>query len=226
MHIGLIGGIGPAATEYYYRGLVGHQSANSGSLELTIAHADMNLLLENLAAGAAGKQADIFRNHVEQLAGAGATIAAVTSIAGHFCFRELEAQSPLPLVSALTTLAQELKRRGLNRVGLLGSKAAMGSSLYGTVSDLEVVLPGDDDLVVVSDEYFAMARAQRATEAQRDLFFTVGARLCLEQGAEVVILAGTDMFLAFADAEPGFQVIDSAEVHIQALASLAEQGDD
>ncbi len=41
--------------------------------------------------------------------------------------------------------------------------------------------------------------------------------------AEVVILAGTDMFLAFAGTEPGFEVIDSAEVHIEALACLGKQ---
>ena len=81
-----------------------------------------------------------------------------------------------------------------------------------------------DDLHTASDEYFAMAKSQIATTTQRELFLTIGARLCSEQGAEAVILAGTDMFLAFAGADPGFEVIDSAEVHIRALAELARQG--
>ena len=225
MHIGLIGGIGPAATEFYYRGLVADCSAAACPLELTIAHADMNMLLENLAAGAAEKQAAIFRHHVQQLAGAGADVAAVTSIAGHFCFSELGAISPLPLVSALTALEQEVARRKLRRVALLGSKVAMESGFYGTLNEVEIVLPQGEDLHTVSDEYFAMAGAQRATATQRELFFTVGADLCAKQNAEVVILAGTDMFLAFAGADPGFEVIDSAEVHIRALAGLARQGD-
>jgi len=225
MHIGLIGGIGPAATEFYYRGLIERHSAMTRPLELTIAHADMDVLLSNLAGNARETQANVFRFHVEQLAGAGASVAAVTSIAGHFCFHELEAISPLPLINALTTLRQELERRGLHRIGLLGSKTAMETRLYGSVTGVEVVLPRGDDLFSVSDEYFAMARAQRATASQRELFFTVGARLCSEQSAEVVILAGTDMFLAFAGAEPGFEVIDSAEVHILALAGLAQQSD-
>jgi len=223
MHIGLIGGIGPAATEFYYRGLVAECSAASSPLELTIAHADMRVLLDNLFAGAPGKQADIFRRHVEQLAGAGAQVAAVTSIAGHFCFRELEAISPLPLVSALTSLEQEVQHRKLDRVGLLGSKTAMETGLYGTLTDVEVVLPQDDELLAVGDEYLAMAGAQQATAAQRELFFAAGARLCDEQSAEVVILAGTDMFLAFAGADPGFAVIDCADVHIRALAEIARQ---
>lgn len=223
MHIGLIGGIGPAATEFYYRGLVGSRAVDSTGLELTIAHADMNILLSNMAADARDKQAKVFCQHVEQLARAGAATAAVTSIAGHFCFRELDAISPLPLVSALTTLGAEIERRGLRRVGLLGSKVAIESRLYGSVTGVEIILPNGDDINSVSEEYFAMAKAQCATEAQRKLFFTVGDRLCSEQQAEIVILAGTDMFLAFAGENPGFEVIDCAEVHIQALADLASK---
>ena len=223
MHIGLIGGIGPAATEFYYRGLVRNCTAASSGLELTIAHADMNVLLRNMTADAPDEQARVFRHHVEQLAGAGATIAAVTSIAGHFCFRELEAISPLPLVSALTTLGLEIERRGLRRVGLLGSQVAIESRLYGSLTGVEIVLPNGNDMSSVNEEYFAMARSQCATETQRELFFSAGARLCSEQNAEIVILAGTDMFLAFAGARPGFEVIDCAEVHIQALAGLAQK---
>ena len=55
------------------------------------------------------------------------------------------------------------------------------------------------------------------TEAQRRVFFSVGRRLCQVQGAEAVILGGTDLFLAFAGEECGFPVIDCAEVHVDAL---------
>jgi aspartate racemase len=37
MHLGLIGGIGPAATEHYYRGLVDRHARADTPLELTIA---------------------------------------------------------------------------------------------------------------------------------------------------------------------------------------------
>jgi aspartate racemase len=37
MHIGLIGGIGPAATEFYYRGLIDRHAKSGTRLELTIA---------------------------------------------------------------------------------------------------------------------------------------------------------------------------------------------
>ena len=49
MHIGLIGRIGPAATEFYYRGLIERHAAAGTQLELTIAHADVREMGKNLA---------------------------------------------------------------------------------------------------------------------------------------------------------------------------------
>ena len=36
MHVGLIGGIGPAATEHYYRGLIERHAKSNTTLDLTI----------------------------------------------------------------------------------------------------------------------------------------------------------------------------------------------
>jgi aspartate racemase len=215
MHLGLIGGIGPAATEFYYRGLIG---ACPSPLALTIAHADMATLLKNLADDNPAQQAAIFGEHIEQLKAAGAEVAAVTSIAGHFCMRELAEISPLPLVNALSVLNDALSALKLKRIGLLGSKVAMQTHLYGTITGVEIVLPPEPTLSEVGEQYFAMAEAQRATAEQQQLFFRTGRELCNVQHAEAIVLAGTDLFLAFADSEPGFKVIDSAEVHINALS--------
>ena len=72
MHLGLIGGIGPAATEYYYRGLVDRHARAGTALELTIAHADLRELARNAANGDAAAQADSFARLVRRLAAAGA----------------------------------------------------------------------------------------------------------------------------------------------------------
>ena len=45
MHLGLIGGIGPAATEFYYRGLVKAYASLEATLELTIVHASTRVTL-------------------------------------------------------------------------------------------------------------------------------------------------------------------------------------
>ena len=64
MHIGLIGGIGPAATDFYYRGLVDRHYAAGTILECTIAHADVRSMSRNLAESKAQQQAEIFAGSV------------------------------------------------------------------------------------------------------------------------------------------------------------------
>jgi aspartate racemase len=215
MHIGLIGGIGLAATEYYYRGLVERHARSNTALELTIVHADVRELAKNLATGAAQRQAEVFLHLVRRLAAAGAELAAITSMGGHFCVEELKRISPLPILDAIPEVDAEIRRRNLKRVGILGTRTVMETALYGGISSAQVVRP--DALNEAHNNYIEMAIAGRTTEAQRQVFFSIGRRLCQTQGAEAVILGGTDLVLAFAGQDCGFRVIDCAEVHIDAL---------
>lgn len=129
MHIGLIGGIGRAATEYYYRGLIERHEGSGVPLDLTIVHADVRELARNLAAGNKRAQAEIFVGLVRRLAAAGANAAVVTSMGGHFCIAELEALSPLPIINAIPEVAREVKHRNISTVGILGTRAVMETGL-------------------------------------------------------------------------------------------------
>lgn len=221
MHIGLIGGIGPAATEFYYRGLVRAHDTAKTPMELTIVHAQVNDLVRNVANGAAREQAAIFRDLVARLAVAGAEAAAVTSMGGHFCIKELEAITPLPMINAIPILDAEFGRRGFGRIGLLGNETVMRSRLYGSISSAEIVIPEGDDLAEAGDAYTAMALAGHATEDQRAYFHRMGQRLCDEQGAEAIVLGGTDLFLAFDGQDCEYPLIDCAEIHIEALFKVS-----
>jgi aspartate racemase len=217
MHLGLIGGIGPAATEYYYRGLIDRHARDGTQLELTIAHADVREFSQNLADRAVQKQEDTFVRLVRRLAAAGAEIAAVTSMAGHFCVGELEAMSPLPIFNAVPEVDAAIRRRGLKTVGIIGTRTVMESGLYGGISSAAIVLPEGDALEQVHKTYVEVAIAGRVSDAQRRTFFSIGQQLCQVQGAGAVLLGGTDLWLAFEGQDCGFPVIDCADVHIEAL---------
>ena len=217
MHIGLIGGIGPAATEFYYRGLIDRHAKSNTSLDLTIVHADVREMARNLTNGDAQKQADTFAALVRRLAAAGAQAAAVTSMGGHFCIRELEAISPLPMLNAIPEVAAEIGQRKFKTVGILGTRMVMKTRLYGSISSAAVVVPEGEALDEVHNNYAEMAMVGRVTDAQRQVFFAQGEKLCRDQGAEVVLLGGTDLFLAFQGHDCGFPVLDCADVHVEAI---------
>jgi aspartate racemase len=217
MHIGLIGGIGPAATEFYYRGLIDRHAKSNTTLDLTIVHADVQEMSRNLANRDGRKQAEAFAPLVRRLAAAGANVAAVTSMGGHFCIRELEPMSPLPMLNAIPEVAAEIGRRGYKTVGILGTRMVMETRLYGAISSAGVVVPEGEGLDEVHRNYAEMATAGRVTDAQRRVFFTAGEKLCRDRGAEVVLLGGTDLFLAFQGHDCGFPILDCADIHVEAI---------
>ena len=72
MHIGLIGGIGPAATDFYHRRLITAFAARKAALDLTIVHTDTPTLLANLAANDSAAQVAIYTRLTNRLVAAGA----------------------------------------------------------------------------------------------------------------------------------------------------------
>jgi aspartate racemase len=217
MHIGLIGGIGPAATEFYYRGLIDRHARSNTAFHLTIVHADVREMARNLANRDARKQADAFAPLLRRLAAAGADAAAVTSMGGHFCIRELTALSPLPLLNALPEVDAAIGARNLKTVGILGTRMVMETRMYGAIASAAVVVPEGEALDEVHKNYSEMAIAGRVTDAHRRVFFAAGEKLCRDRGAEVVLLGGTDLFLAFQGHDCGFPVLDCADVHVEAI---------
>ena len=224
MHIGLIGGIGPAATTHYYHHLVRRHEAAGRRLELTIVQADVHTLAANAVAGEAGAQAAEYVALTGRLKAAGAEAVAITSIGGHFCFHAFEPISPLPVLNIVPALAEGLRERGLGKVGLIGTEVAMTSGIYGGLAGIETVIPDGEDLQSVHDAYIALAKAGAVTEAGREILLRVGRDLVERQGAQAVLLAGTDLFLAFEDRDPGYPVIDGALLHVGAIARASMDG--
>ncbi|WIM11266.1 MAG: hypothetical protein OJF58_002223 [Enhydrobacter sp.] len=171
----------------------------------------------NMANGDPARQAEIFERLVRRLKAAGAAAAAITSMGGHFCVRELEAISPLPILDAIPGIDAALGRLGVKRLGILGTRTVMESRLYGGVRAAEIVAPAGEAMEEVHSAYVEMANAGRVTERQRHIFFRAGHELRRQHDVEAILLGGTDLFLAFAGETPGFRVIDCAELHVDAI---------
>ena len=221
MHIGLIVGIGPAATDFYYRYLIAALARGGQDLDLTMAHADTRTLLRNQSEGNIEAQVDIYRRLTERLQRSGIERIAVTSIAGHFCIDAFKEVSPVPVIDLLDAVKLEVRRRGFKRVGLLGTRVVMETRFYGVLDDVEVIAPVHD-LLEVHEAYVAMASAGIATPGQREVFMRAGHSLARAQRCEAIMLAGTDLALVFQKGvDPGFDILDCAEAHAAAIANAA-----
>ncbi|WP_227284659.1 aspartate/glutamate racemase family protein [Boseongicola sp. H5] len=220
MHIGLIGGIGPAATLVYYQRLTARMRALDRRLDLTIVQADVGDLIRNNNADNRAAQARIYAELLSRLHDAGADCAAITSLGGHFCYAETEAISPLPLISAITLLDSAFAAEGLATVGLLGTEVVMRTGLYGQMRRTRPVAP-TGDLGEIGLLYQDIAVSGTCSAAQRRRLFDEGRRMVETQGAEAIVMAGTDLGLAFDGHDPGYRVIDAVDIHVDLLTRLA-----
>lgn len=222
MHIGLIGGIGPAATDLYYRGLIDAMRVEDADLDLTIAHADAPTLVRNFEARQPKAQAEIFLRLTDRLVTAGADFVAITSIGGHFCIEQFQPRSPLPVINMIEAMNAHLAAQGFKSVGLLGTDTVMKTHFYGGVTSTEILVPPPPVIDKVHRAYVDMALAAAVDTAQKKIFFDAGQALA-DQGAETILLGGTDLFLAFDGERVPFETLDCAGVHINAIAQAARQ---
>jgi aspartate racemase len=221
VHIGLIGGIGLGATEFYHRRLVTGFAARNAPLHLTIAHADVTTETANLLRDDRAAQAAIFAGHTRQLAAAGAECVVIPSVAGHFCIKEFEALSPLPPVNLLDAVAAHMTGRGLRRIGVLGTRTVMASRFYGRLPLVEIIPPEGSDLDDVHDAYISIALTGEVDAKQRALFDHMGRRLLAEHGCEAIMLGGTDLSLVYKTEPPPFPFIPCAAIHVDAIVQHA-----
>lgn len=217
MHLGLIGGIGPASTVVYYQKLTAAMRAAGQPLDLTIVNADANVLVKNYLADDRSAQANVYAGLIDRLKAAGADCAVITSLGGHYCIDETRSLSALPLVSGVTPLDAYFVDQGIKTIGLLGTAVVMRTQLYGQLAQTRALAPEDID--GTGQTYLDMALSSFCSEQQRAYFIAQGQSL-MDAGANAVVLAGTDLNLAFDGRDVGYPVIDALDIHIDLLVKL------
>ena len=98
------------------------------------------------------------------------------------------------------------------------SARALATNLDRQVKTRALAL--DDQIDSLGQAYLDVAVAGLCPESTRQAFFAAGRQMVAE-GAEAIVLAGTDLNLAFDGQEPGFRVIDALDVHVGLLADFA-----
>ncbi len=217
MQIGLIGGIGPAATDYYYRSLIAEFASRQEMLDLTIVHADTPTLLDNLERNDIEAQVAIYSRLADRLVSSGAECVVVTSIAGHFCIDAFKEISPLHVVDMLTEVNEAIKARKLDRVGILGTRTVMETRFYSGISTAEVIPPSGNTLDNVHSAYAEMAASGSVTSSQRTVFDSACKQLFKEAEVDAIMLGGTDLALVYDERQTDFPLVDCAAIHVKAV---------
>jgi aspartate racemase len=218
--IGLVGGLGVGAAMHYYKHLSDAFVARGAQPGLVISHADIGRAYTLVQQNALEELAAYLNEHLRVLADAGCAFAAIAAVTPPICAQQLDRIAALPRIDVFDTVNAELRRRGARRVAVLGTQFVMDTDMFGRLQGVEIVRPTPVQAELVRDNYLIIARTGSIEHADIEGVRAVGVSLA-EAGADAVVLAGTELSLAFKEANAGFPALDSGRVHIDAIVEHA-----
>lgn len=214
--LGLIGGLGPSATVHYYRDLVAAIEKQARVPRLLVTHADIARIYAAVGAEDFDGLARYLADLTAALAAGGAEFTAIVAATPHICAPQLAALSPLPLIDMLDEVAAVLRAKGLKRVALLGTRFTIETRMFGRLGGIETVMPQADEIARIHALYTEIVGG-RSSPALLEEMRGFARTFVTRDGAESVLLAGTDLSPLLDESNCDFPLIDCARVHIDAI---------
>ena len=213
--LGLIGGLGPGATVHYYRGLLAAHAAQGRVAHMLIAHADVDHGRPLAEAGKLDELARYLNGFIDSTAAGGAEMAAIVAVTPHICTAQLLPLLKIPMIDMVAAVADEIRARGLKRIALFGTRSTVESKMFGRLG-VDVAMPTPDEIAFIHDRYLDVVY-DRSTPEKIDRLRELAHTLVKRDGAEAVLLAGTDLSMVMTEDNAGFPTLDCAGVHIAAI---------
>lgn len=220
--VGLVGGLGPESTiDYYRRILAGWERERPGTApSMVIDSLDVQYGLRLVASDRAAL-IEYLLGSVRRLAGAGVDFVAIAANTPHIVFDELAALSPVPLLSIVEVCVEEARRRGLRRLGLLGTRFTMEAPFYPEVfarRSMTVVAPSDQERPWLHERYIGELLVGNFRDETREGVLSIVRRLASDESIDGLVLGGTELPLLLGDSTiAGVPALDTTALHVAAI---------
>ena len=218
-HIGMVGGLGPAATVLYYQLLLAGMKRLNATLRLTISHADVEQVFSFATTGSDAEMALYIDGFLDELIEAGARVLAIAAVTPHLCTKLLPEKRCAPFVDLVQATVNRLKGMDVGRVVLLGTRSVTSTAFFGRLPQATASRP--ETCNEVHDLYVSIVREVAAAQNVASKLSAIARQLLLDQGADAVLLAGTELSLIPRKAWGDLPIIDCTEIHVQAILDAA-----
>ena len=223
--IGLVGGLGPEATLDYYRRIIESVRERTGgpdAPEIVLYSANLEEALALLEAKRPDLLAEWLLVKIEALHAAGAEFAAITANTAHLVFDEVDARSALPLISIVEATCEAAQRRGLKRVGLMGTRFTMQADFFQKPflrHGLEVIVPTAADQELIHEKLFSEIELGIIRDETREELLEVVRRMIERDGIDSLILGCTEPPLILPDTAHGIPFLNTTAIHVERIVA-------
>ena len=224
--IGIIGGMSWESTVTYYdiinKEVVKHLGGFH-SAKILMYSVDFAELEANMKNSYWQGNAVILADAAVRLERAGADFIVIATNTMHKLVPEIEKEISVPILHIADATADAIKRDGIKKVGLLGTKFTM---TQGFIIDklvdagLEVVLPDPKDMELINDVIFNELCLGKVLDSSREEYKRIIKGMKLK-GAEGVILGCTEIGMLIKEEDSVLLTYDTTIIHATAAADKA-----
>jgi aspartate racemase len=224
--IGILGGMSPESTVAYYEYLTRTYTERYGDYgypEILIYSVSFQPYVDWPNAGRWDLVAQGLSQAAQKLVRAGADFLLIATNTMHLVLDQVQASVDVPVLSLLDAVGDAIEARGLETVGLLGTRFTMEAPLYPEAlarRSITVLAPGPEDRAYVNRVIYDELVAGTIRAESRQGFVAVIDRL-RAQGAQGVILGCTEIPLLVGEADAGLPLFDTTTIHAEAALRYA-----
>ncbi len=224
--IGLIGGMSWESTIPYYRIINEEVKEKLGGLhsaKIILYSVEFDEIEKCQSSGEWEKSGEILGNAAKEIENAGADFILICTNTMHKVAPQIASMINIPIIHIADATADELEKRNIKTVGLLGTKYTMTQDFYKQRlidRGINVVIPDEEDIDTVNSVIFDELCVGKIENSSREKYKKIIAGLA-EKGAEGVILGCTEIGLLISQSDVDIPVFDTTVIHAKRAAELA-----
>ncbi len=223
--LGILGGLGPMSSVYFYEMLTSHTFALTDQQHLNIlisSRADTPDRTDFITGRSTKNPLPVMISEVKRLAEAGAGLVAIPCNTAHYFYRGVAEGSPIPILNIIKETADFCSFLGLSQVGVIATEGTVLSGAYRDELErlgIGYVTCSESDQAVVNNIIYGSIKQGR--EPDIDEFLRIADSLT-SLGCQRIILGCTELSLLKRSCRLGIRFIDPLEV--LAIRAITECG--
>jgi len=221
--IGIVGGMTWVSTMEYYRLInkeINKISGNLNSAECIIYSLNFEEIINQDWEGIYS----ILLNACKNLIKSGAELIVLGANTAHYLADRLQAEISLPIINIISATADAIHQKGLEKVGLLGTKFTMETDFYRNrlaLEGIQSIIPEQQitrDFIQQAITY-ELEKEIIKTET-KEAFLTI-IRELIDQGAQGIVLGCTEIPLLIKQSDVEVPVFDTTAIHSARVVAFA-----
>ncbi|PES25973.1 aspartate racemase [Bacillus anthracis] len=227
--IGLIGGMSWESTTEYYRIINEEIKSRLGGLhsaKCLINSVDFEEIEGFQSSGDWDSAGEILGNAAYSLQSAGADFIIICTNTMHKVVEKIKENIHIPVLHIADATAKEMKRKGIQTVGLLGTKYTMELDFYKSrieENHIKVTVPSKTDRDKINEVIYTELCLGKIVSQSREYYKRVIEELVQEGGAQGIILGCTEIGLLVKQEDVSIPIFDTTHIHAVEAVNFALQ---